>query len=130
MGYVRHDAIVLTGSADRLERIRDRAVQHFGGSEVCVTELTPAAVNDTASFLIAPDGSKEGWPESDEGDRLRQSFVGWLQTEAPLIDWIEVNFGGDESWEVRARTPTDADFRWLGPGEEGQHPAEPREGQR
>jgi hypothetical protein len=112
MGRIRHDAIILTGTPRDLEPVRDRALQHFQGSCVRVSEMTGTTMNATASFLVAPDGSKEGWRDSDEGDRLRDAFVKWLQVEGPpLIDWIEVQFGGDESHEAWVRTPTDDEFR-------------------
>lgn len=111
MGYIRHNAIILTSDETRLTKVRDKALVHFQSSCVRVSEMTGATMNGYVSCLIAPDGSKEGWTDSDEGDRLRESFVAWLAEEGPLIDYIEVEFGGDESWEARVRTPTDENFR-------------------
>lgn len=117
MGFFRHDAIVLTGRTKEIERVWERAVIHFEGSAVHVSGVTEYGINDTSSVLIAPDGSKEGWTDSDEGDRLRDSFVTWLQVDGPLIDWIEVRFGGDESDYVWVRTPNDKKFRYVPPSE-------------
>jgi hypothetical protein len=116
MGFIRHDAIILTGAPRGLEPVRDRALQHFQGSCVRVSEMTGTTMNNTASFLVAPDGSKEGWADSDEGDRLRAEFVKWLAVDGPLIDFIEVRFGGDESYEAWVRTPTDDEFRHVEAG--------------
>lgn len=111
MGRIRHDAIVVTGPSEQTNLARAHAARHFADSEVHVTEVTPTAVNNTASFLVAPDGSKEGWAESDAGDRLRAAFVKWLRVEGPsMLDWIEVNFGGDESVEAYVRRPLDTEF--------------------
>ena len=33
-----------------------------------VSEISPTAINGYVSFFIPPDGSKEGWKESTEGD--------------------------------------------------------------
>lgn len=111
MGYIRHNAIICTGEAERLKRAFIKAAEIFGNSCVNLTSPSPAGMNGTCSFLVAPDGSKEGWTDSDEGDRLRELFVAWLAEEGPLIDYIEVEYGGDESWEARVRTPTDQNFR-------------------
>lgn len=120
MGFIRHDAIILTGRSEDVQRVYDKALQHFQGSCVRVSEVTGMAMNATTSFLVAPDGSKEGWTDSDEGDRLRDSFVRWLAVEGPLIDYIEVRFGGDESHEAWVRTSLDGEFRHV-PTEETDH---------
>ena len=58
-------------------------------------------VNNYRSFAIVPDGSKEGWPESDEGDEGRDRFIEWLDTQryddgSPRQRWVEVQFGDDD----------------------------------
>ena len=51
--------------------------------------------------MVAPDGSKEGWAESDAGDRARDLIVQVLKSysykdgSSPL-KWVEVMFGDDE----------------------------------
>lgn len=119
MGRIKHDAIVLTGQTALIAPVHSMAVAHFDGSAVNVSNITEYGINDTSSFLIAPDGSKEGWPPSDEGDRLRESFVGWLQVEGPLINWIEVRFGGDEPDMAWVRLPAGREFQRIGEEMEG-----------
>src|SRR4051812_1841765 len=101
MGYIRHDAIVVTGAdsawSEDLTAAHSKALDVFAGSNVYVSGLTPAAVNGSQSFLIAPDGSKEGWNDSDQGDELRASYIAWLLDEDSLVDWVAVNFGGDDA---------------------------------
>ena len=47
-----------------------------------------------------PDGSKEGWEESVEGDRRRAEFLKWIAESDVWCDWVEVIFGGDD-WDAR-----------------------------
>ena len=46
-----------------------------------VSEVVPTRRNGGGSFFIAPDGSQEGWEESDRGDQQRDVFVRWLKTQ-------------------------------------------------
>ena len=113
MGFFRHDAIILTGDRQGIEEAHKRAFDLFAESAIHISEITQVGINGTCSFLIPPDGSKEGWEDSDEGDQLREEFITQLAVDGPLIDWIEVRFGGDESHEAWVRTPTDDDFRYV-----------------
>lgn len=72
MGYIRHHAIVVT-SFDRIEldRLHREAVEIFGKQ---VSGIVEAGVNGYDSFFIGPDGSKEGWQPSVEGDKQREKF--------------------------------------------------------
>jgi hypothetical protein len=44
--------------------------------------------------MVAPDGSKEFWPESDRLNGLRDEYVEWLSTQP--ISWVEVQFADDD----------------------------------
>ena len=66
MGYMRHHAILVTSwDAKLLASAHAQAVKMFA----YVSPISPAFVNGYQSFFIPPDGSKEGWPESDAGAR-------------------------------------------------------------
>lgn len=109
MGYIRHHAIVVTGSrrdfdpelAIRRISVDDahRAAVSAGCS--CVTPVVGPGMNDTFSFLVAPDGSKEGWVDSDEGDTARDSFISWLRDangeHGGRFAWAEVVLGPDDA---------------------------------
>lgn len=54
--------------------------------------------NDYHTIVLVPDGSKEGWPDSDVGDKLREVFIAKLNSMAyddgsSCWRWIEVGFG-------------------------------------
>lgn len=108
MGYLRPTAIIVTGNyGDNAERAHAKAVEIFhqpegfhGPLEV-VTPLTPPLMNSSRSFLVAWDGSKEGWSTSDVYDARRAEFIEYLRGEAyddgsSPLDWIEVQYGGDD----------------------------------
>lgn len=99
MGYVRHNAIVVTSWDDE---VIIKAYQKAAELGCLVTGTVIDTVNAYHSFLIAPDGSKEGWAESDEGDTRRAQFREWTRTvrhsdgSSPL-EWVEVDYGSDDA---------------------------------
>ncbi len=98
MGYMRHHAIVVTSSAPKLLKAAHVKAVELGMS---VTGITPEVTNGYSSFLVAPDGSKEGWAESDAGDVRRDQFTAWLDDQrydddSTSLGWVEVQFDDDE----------------------------------
>jgi hypothetical protein len=66
-----------------------------------VSPLVPGVVNNAYSFLVAWDGSKEGWEDSDLGDMLRERFIGWMREQklddgSSPLHWVEVQYGGGD----------------------------------
>lgn len=93
MGYIRHDAIVATSwKTEHLVAAREKAVS-LG---LPCSEVVKSRLNGYVSFLIAPDGSKEGWTDSDEGDSARDQWKAWMRADDLYVDWAHVNFGGDD----------------------------------
>lgn len=97
MGYMRHHAIFVTGEnmpetgypGKWLKAAHEKAKELFP----VVSEILPGLVNTEDSFFIPPDGSKEGWPESDEGDRRRDQMIRYLRDS--WCSWIEIQYGDD-----------------------------------
>ena len=108
MGYMRHHAIVVT-SYD--EAILNRAHQFAETLFENVTPLTGKAVNGYRSFLVPPDGSKEGWDQSSQGDFNRDVFIDHLigyryaDGSSPIC-WVEVQYG-DEEYDTRVIRDSD-----------------------
>lgn len=120
MGYTRHHAIVVTGllrdncgvSFPRIEDAHAEARALFPR----VTEIIESDLNGYGSFLIPPDGSKEGWSESDEGDAKRARFTGWLRSKqyedgSSPFRWVEVQYGDDER-ETIVTAHSDDEREW------------------
>lgn len=102
MGYMRHHAIIATSWDEKhLLPAHVKARDLFEGTKAYVSEITPPAQNGYVSFFVAPDGSKEGWADSDIAEAARDAFVFWLEQQryedhSSWLDWVEVQFGDDE----------------------------------
>lgn len=97
MGYVRHHAIVVTSWHQELLNQAHAKATELGMS---VSNITAGVTNGHRSFLVAPDGSKEGWDESKRGDAQRAQLVEWLDDQrydddSTSIAWVEVQFGDE-----------------------------------
>lgn len=97
MGIVSHHAIVVTATYGRFaEMAHAKASEIF--DERFLSPLSPVTTNSTRSFCIFPDGSKEGWQESADGDARRNLFVEWLGAQrygdgsTPYV-WAEIEMG-------------------------------------
>ena len=99
MGYIRHNAIVVTSwNAAMIEAAACRA-RNMG-----LTVLGPSAeaMNNYRTLLVCPDGSKEGWEESDQGDQRRITFRDWLNEQryedgSTRLHWVELAYGSDDA---------------------------------
>lgn len=108
MGYMRHHAIIVTSwKTEALEAAHRKARELFGptslsaSEHVRVSDIIDSGMNGYHSFFVAPDGSKEGWQDSDEGDVQRDTFIAWLGANwtyddgSTPFDWVEVQYGDD-----------------------------------
>lgn len=92
MGYSIHHTISVTSwNPDLLREAHAFAVS----TGAPTSEIVPGKINGVASFLVAPDGSKEGWEESDAGDKRRAEIKTWLRSKAyedrsTSLKWFEV----------------------------------------
>ena len=98
MGYMRHHAIIVSSWNDKLVKKARRAAKEIFPY---VSPVSQEAVNGYRSFFVPPDGSKEGWEESQLGDRQRAMFIEWLDTQryedgSTCLNWVEVQYGDDE----------------------------------
>ena len=97
MGYDRHHAIIVTTwDEEKIKKARKIALQKFPA----VSEILKSEINAWYSFFIPPDGSKEGWDESKNGDNRRYKFIEWLESQkyedgSSPFDWVEIQYGDD-----------------------------------
>jgi hypothetical protein len=110
MGYTRHNTVIVTahGYAMRGEgNVPAPDVEAFRRSlpedwRRLLVGPVPSLVNDYVTFAFLPDGSKEGWGTSDEGDGYRQQFIDLFRFayddgSTPFdVIVIDARFGGDE----------------------------------
>lgn len=96
MGYIRHDAIIVT-AWDKKYLLP--AIEEAERLELPVSDIAESKTNGYCSFLIAPDGSKEGWEESARGDAARASWKIWAaqaRSRDVWLEWVHVSYAGDE----------------------------------
>lgn len=109
MGYFRHEGIVVNGYSeeDVLEALA-LALEIFGEVEEgddsplrrdytkLVGPVIHHIVNGGSSFLIAPDGSKEGWHPSDIAEIKRKKFISRMSAIKCRADFALLELGGDD----------------------------------
>lgn len=107
MGCMRHHALVVTASSEERATVAHaKAAEIFASFGELVSPLLKSPVNSYWSFFVAPDGSKEGWGTSEDGDQARNALVEWLQPQAGYIHWVEVQYGDDD---LETRVTRDSD---------------------
>jgi hypothetical protein len=80
MGYIKHHAIIVTSWNDKvLKEAHSKAVEYFCS---LVSPIIASNINKYGTFLIAPDGSKEGWDISNDMDLIRDEYVKWINGKA------------------------------------------------
>ena len=95
MGYIKHHAIVVTCWDDKTIEKAWNMAKECGCQ---VSEILGPYSNGYRSFLVPPDGSKEGWEHSYEGDEARAEFKKWLTEhyESNWWEWTEISYGSDD----------------------------------
>jgi hypothetical protein len=99
-----------------IERAHTEAMARFEH----VSPISEPAMNGYQSFFIPPDGSKEGWTDSDVGDQRRASFILRLdelryEDGSNVLNWVEVQYG-DDNRETIVTAHSDELERWEGRG--------------
>ena|SRR4249919_327976 len=94
MGYILHNAIVVTAWQEEAARaLADYAAEI--GAEALIGK---PQINGYITVCITPDGSKEGWSNSDDGDSRRNQIVTWLGAHPGwYFEWCEVAYGSDDA---------------------------------
>jgi hypothetical protein len=92
MGYIQHDAIVVT--SNNAEAIQEAACK---AKDLGLQVLGPSVplMNGYQSLLLCPDGSKEGWKESNKFNELREAFIVYLRAHTNLLDWVALEYSDD-----------------------------------
>lgn len=102
MGYIKHHAIIVTADEANIKILHKTAVSIFSEQ---VSSIVCSPVQATYSFLVGPDGSKEGWDESDIGDAKRRQFIEYLErqddphnADRTYNSYVELFYGEDNGY--------------------------------
>lgn len=64
-----------------------------------ISQIMDSIVNHYHSFFIIPDGSKEGYDASDDGDVIRQKLIDFIEpltaSEDYHLSYGEISYGAD-----------------------------------
>lgn len=105
MGTICHHFIIVTSQTERaIERAHAAAHEIFDPPSestpadeledalpLCaVSPILASSHNGFRHFMVTPDGSKEGWAGSHEGDARRDRFMAWMKAHEPSALAIEV----------------------------------------
>lgn len=102
MGIMQHHAIVVSDwDETRIEGIAARA----RASGAYVLGPSEPQTNGVRTLCVVPDGSKEGWETSAEGDRRRDALATYLRSIG--AEWAEVTYGEVDLSLVRGSSPDD-----------------------
>jgi len=99
MGTIQNDVIIVTGYAQYIENANKKAKEIFNkpyldyALKELVTPIVEHITNQEGTFMIAPDGSKEGWDLSDECNCRRNEYISWLKKNPDGLDWVCVTYG-------------------------------------
>lgn len=112
MGYTRHNTIIVTANdyvfdahwkkqhaAPDIDAFRAKLPTEW---QQLVIGPISSITNGYLTFVFAPDGSKEGWGTSEDGDRYRQEFLDLFSFahsdgSSPFdVLVVDARFGGDE----------------------------------
>ena len=97
MGYFIHHGMMLhSWMESAIKESHETSLSLFQSCQVA--DIATTAINGRFSFAIYPDGSKEGWLDSDKGDKARLEFNKWLHEayhKGTYIEWVEFSFGDE-----------------------------------
>lgn len=97
MSLIVHHAIIVTSWDDML---LSELAGVASGLGAIVSGPSTQGVNGYRTLTICPDGSKEGWDDSINGDARRAQIKTWMDTKryddrSCALEWVEVAYGND-----------------------------------
>jgi hypothetical protein len=92
MGTIQHESILMMAFGQEAEDLLYEKACELGLEDHIL--IGDPVHNGYRPVVIIPDGSKEGWEDSDEMQENRNNFVSWLKSLTyPVCDWCRVEWG-------------------------------------
>lgn len=110
MTNIKHHAIIVTSNEkQQLEAVRKKAIELYdqfmeaNKGRTLVGQITIGLINNFYSFMITPDGSKEGYDVSEDGDLVRKKICDFIDSLKNTkgynsVRFVEVSFGSDDGF--------------------------------
>lgn len=113
MGTVKHQTVIVTSwDHASLHEVQQKAKEIYGkhlplmlfsriSGDTLVSEIIQGVVNAQYTFFIAPHGSKLGWYEAINAEKVEEEFLDWLENSPnhTSCQYVAVSFGGDGDYE-------------------------------
>ncbi|TAG58803.1 MAG: hypothetical protein EAZ27_01280 [Cytophagales bacterium] len=109
MKNIKHHTIIITvkdfKTAEKIKNeisiLFKKNMEAKNGFEL-VSPIIPGLINNYYSFFISPDGSKEGYDLSDDGDKIREKTIKlldkYLMSDSMLeLNYVELYYGDENS---------------------------------
>lgn len=98
MGIIHHNAVLATTWNVNAASSLRHWISNLTIEEQKLFAEAGSLVNGYSTFLLAPDGSKEKWPDSDHGEEIRAKFIQRLLSDnyednSSPWSWAEVGYG-------------------------------------
>jgi len=90
MGVINHGAVIATTCLDDAADTLRAWIAGLTERDRSLFSEQRGWTNGYRTFFLGPDGSKEGWADSELGDSLRREFIEQL---GDRFEWIEVSYG-------------------------------------
>lgn len=108
MGYVQHDIVIVTFDSYALDKDWMPDVPAFLDAmperlRSLVVGPVQSLVNGYITYVFTSDGSKDGWPNSDEAAEWRRRFADLFSFQyddgSTPFDVVEISYGGDMRYD-------------------------------
>lgn len=88
---IQHDSVIATTTIESEVKALKEYIKSVGEEYFLVSEVM---CNGTTTVVMPPDGSGEGRPVSNRGDRRRADFIWWLRDRrywhGIIVSWGEI----------------------------------------
>lgn len=94
MGAIHHHVVLATtfGEDESIEKVKNWIASAVLEDAKHLFVFGRGTINNYVTLVMFPDGSKEGWEHSKQGDAIRAELI--AQLKAAHWDWVEVSYGG------------------------------------
>jgi hypothetical protein len=89
MGVINHDVVIATGYFKEVDVVV-KWISKLPKRDQELFTISNIVINGEQTIFCGPDGSKEGWAESNKGNEIRALFVDQIKDH---FRYVEVSFG-------------------------------------